>query len=119
MKFFLDENFPKSAHALLSDSGHETFDVRGTPREGSPDHEIFAEAQSLGAVFLTTDRDFFHTIPHLYSEHAGVVVIALRQPGRSQIMEKLSWLLQNLPQTSFENRVIQMRDKTWIAIPPL
>jgi len=36
-------------------------------------------------VFLTTDRDFFHTIPHIHDKHAGIIVIALRQPNRSTI----------------------------------
>ena len=60
MRFFLDENFPKAAVGLLEDMGHEVFDLRGSGREGLPDPDIFAEAQRCAAVFLTTDRDFFH-----------------------------------------------------------
>jgi predicted nuclease of predicted toxin-antitoxin system len=63
MKFFLDENFPKAAVGMLLNAGHEVFDLRGTDREGARDAEIFAEAQGHGAIFLTTGRDFFHTIP--------------------------------------------------------
>lgn len=83
MRFFLDENFPKAAVGLLEDMGREVFDLRGSGREGLPDPDIFAEAQRCAAVFLTTDRDFFHTIPHLHEKHAGIIVIALRQPNRS------------------------------------
>jgi predicted nuclease of predicted toxin-antitoxin system len=119
MKFFLDENFPKAAASVLEGLGHEVFDLRGTGREGSPDAEIFTDAQLQGAVFLTTDRDFFHTIPHLHAEHHGVVVIALRQPNRAAILEKLCWLLNRLRPTDFANRTIQLRDRSWIAIPPL
>lgn len=121
MKFFLDENFPKAAHPLLKNLGHEIFDLRGTSREGAADTEIFQEAQDCEAVFLTTDRDFFHTVPHLYSRHEGVVVIALRQPNRANILDKLSfsWIIDHLAPQDFKNRVIQMRDKTWISIPPL
>ncbi len=63
MKFFLDENFPKAAVGLLEGIGHVVFDLRGSGREGLPDPDVFAEAQLSAAVFLTTDRDFFHTIP--------------------------------------------------------
>jgi predicted nuclease of predicted toxin-antitoxin system len=119
MRFFLDENFPKAAHALLKALGHETFDFRGTPREGASDVEIFQEAQNLQAVFLTTDRDFFHTVPHLYPNHSGVVVIAMRQPNRTNILEKLTWILAHLQPAAYENRVIQLRDKTWVAVPSL
>lgn len=119
MKFFLDENFPKAAVGMLEGMGHEVFDLRGTPREGSPDQDIFAEAQRENAIFLTTDRDFFHTIPHLHSRHSGIVVVALRQPNRAQILEKLLWVLQRLQPADFEGRTIQLRDKTWIVIPQL
>lgn len=119
MRFFLDENFPKAAIGMLEGMGHDVFDLRGTPREGSPDHDIFAEAQRHGAVFLTTDRDFFHTIPHLHEGHSGVVVVALRQPNRTLILEKLSWILDRLQPCDFESRTIQLRDRTWIAIPSL
>lgn len=59
MKFFLDENFPKSAVTWLMQFGHEVFDLRGNDAEGIPDHELFAKAQELNAIILTTDRDFF------------------------------------------------------------
>jgi predicted nuclease of predicted toxin-antitoxin system len=119
MKFFLDENFPKAAAGMLEGMGHEVFDLRGSSREGLPDRDIFAEAQLSAAIFLTTDRDFFHTIPHLHEAHAGIVVIALRQPNRSAILEKLSWVLKRLQPNEFKNRTVQLRDQSWTAIPPL
>ena len=45
MRFFLDENFPKGAIALLERMGHEVLDLRGTDREGAADPVVFAEAQ--------------------------------------------------------------------------
>jgi len=83
------------------------------------DRDIFAEAQRCAAVFLTTDRDFFHTIPHLHEKHAGIIVIALLQPNRSAIIEKLSWPLNRLQPEQFKNRTVQLRDQSWIAVPPL
>ncbi len=119
MRFFLDENFPKSASENLVALGHQVFDLRGTSREGCADQDIFAEAQDHSAIFLTTDRDFFHTIPHLFEHHAGVVVIALRQPNREGILAKLEWILNKLSPSEFSNRTIQLRDHTWIAVPPI
>lgn len=119
MKFFLDENFPKAAAGMLESLGHVVFDLRGTEREGSTDPEIFADAQQRGAIFLTTDRDFFHTIPHLFPHHEGVIVIALRQPNRAAILQKLSWILERLQPTEFAGRSIQLRDQTWTAVPSL
>lgn len=119
MTFLLDENFPKAAGAMLSGRGHEILDFRGSVNEGMPDTEVFKMAQAATAVLLTTDRDFFHTIPHLFDEHSGVVVVALRQPNRRNILAKLEWVLDHIKPSDFVNRVIQLRDKTWIAIPPL
>lgn len=89
MLFFLDENFPKKAVPFLNEKGHETLDIRGTPQEGLEDSLIFALAQEKGAVFLTTDRDFFHTVPFLYDDHHGIIVIALSQPNTQNILDKL------------------------------
>lgn len=119
MKFFLDENFPKSASIALIDLDHEVFDLRGTSDEGISDEGIFAIAQNHDAIFLTTDRDFFHTIPHLHDTHFGIVVIALKKPNRAAILEKLFWILKRLKPEDFGSRVIQLRDSTWIAIPPI
>jgi predicted nuclease of predicted toxin-antitoxin system len=119
MNFLLDENFPKAAASVLREAGHCVFDMRGTTEEGMDDPSLFAKAQHLNAVFLTTDRDFFHTIPHLFDSHAGVVVIALRQPNRTAILSRLGWLLSHVRLGDFENRVFQLRDKSYIAYPSL
>jgi predicted nuclease of predicted toxin-antitoxin system len=104
---------------MLRQIGHEVTDLRGSGREGLGDSQIFDEAQQNESIFLTTDRDFFHTIPHLYENHHGVIVIALRQPNREAILQKLSWILGYIKASDFANRTIQLRDNTWIAIPPL
>jgi len=119
MKFLLDENFPKAAIALLRVAGHEVFDFRGSGDEGIEDSEVFHKAQNLSAILLTTDRDFFHTIPHLFESHFGVVVIALRQPNRNSILSRLEWLLSQVSEHQFNHRVFQLRDSTWLAYPPI
>ena len=76
MKFLLDENFPKSAEQLLAEFNHQTIDIRGTDQQGIDDFQIFEVAQHQSAVFLTTDRDFYHTVPLSYEIYYGVIVIA-------------------------------------------
>ena len=119
MRFLLDENFPRSAIALLEQGGHMVFDFRGTSEEGIEDLAVFEKACVLDAVLLTTDRDFFHTIPHLFNSHPGVVVVALRQPNRDAILSRLKWFLGQVSETSFRNRSFQLRDGTWLCFPPL
>lgn len=117
MKFFLDENFPRTAFDTLRRLGHEAVDVRGTQNEGADDTAIFDLAQEQKAIFLTTDRDFFHTVPHLYKQHFGIVVIALRQPNRHNILSRLEWFLDRFGEANLENRVFQLRDQTYVTYP--
>ena len=121
MKFFLDENFPKAARALLAREGHESIDIRGTEKEGADDddNDLFLIAQDSHAVLLTTDKDFFHTVRHLYPQHGGVVVIALHQPNRERILTKLSWLLAHFTTAQIEGRAFLLRDAGCVAYPPL
>jgi len=119
MKFFFDENFPKAAREILQELGHECFDPRGSDLEGVPDTIIVEEARRMKAVLLTTDRDFFHTLALQYPEHAGIVVIALKQPSRAAILERLKWFLAHVAEEHLASRAFQLRDHTWVARPSL
>ena len=114
MNFFLDENFPKSAHAYLTQRGHSCLDVRDHLPQGADDMEVFALAQKYHAIFLTTDKDFYHTIPFLQPLHHGIVVVSLRQPNRQAILEHLQWFLGNAP-ASMQNTIYLLRDRTFIV----
>ena len=113
MIFLLDENFPKTAENYLIEQGHQVFDVRSTENEGSDDYTIFTIAQNKKAVFLTTDRDFFHTIPFSFPEHYGVIIIALKQPNRKSLLAKLKWVIEKSGIYDFSNKIILLRDNTY------
>lgn len=117
MRFFLDENFPKSASEFLTHHDHEVVDIRGTQDQGADDLRVFDLAQRHQAVLLSTDRDFFHTIPHLYDHHFGIVVIALRQPNRQNIRGKLEWFLERFGNTNLKNKIFQLKDQTYVIYP--
>ncbi len=105
MTFFLDENFPKKAIGLLERTGHTVIDIRGTNKEGLPDNDIFNMCKEKNAVFLTTDRDFYHTIHLTHKPHKGIVVIAIKNPNTTSILEKLIWFLGYLKENSdIENK---------------
>jgi predicted nuclease of predicted toxin-antitoxin system len=94
VNFFLDENFPRKAIPILNSRGFSAHDIRGSDFEGEDDKHIFERAQKHQAVFLTTDKDFFHTIQFLYESHHGIIVIALSQPNAEKILEKLERALE-------------------------
>ncbi len=116
MNFFIDENIPKICTDFLLSKGHSVIDIRGTNYEGTRDGAIFKMAQNEKAIFITTDKDFFHKIPHLYEFHFGVVVINLRQPNRRNILSKIEWALLNIEFGSFESKVLLLRDSNYIIL---
>ena len=89
MRFFLDENFPRAAADLLTSAGHDCSRALEHFPAGARDNVLFAKAQELNAIFITTDRDFFHTVPWLHARHAGVIAITLAQPNRTALLARL------------------------------
>jgi len=116
MKFYLDENFPKTVISILENKGHKVFDIRSTKYEGSDDISIFELAQNKKAIFLTTDKDFFHTVPHLFEEHHGVIVITLSQPNRKSKIEKLLFALNHFNLSSFKSKIFLLKDNYFSII---
>ena len=109
MKFLLDENFPQSSAELITSCGHEVIVFDSACSFGDDDETVFAVAQRLGATILTSDRDFYHTMPLLHPSHAGIVVVALRQPNRAAIHSRLKWFMENIEEP-LTNRVFILRD---------
>ncbi len=109
MKFLLDENFPCSAAEVIVSCGHEAIPFADVCNFGDDDEAVFSAAQRLGAVLLTSDRDFYHTMPLLHPVHSGIVVVALRQPNRLAIQTRLRWFIANI-EGSLANRVFILRD---------
>lgn len=112
MKFLLDENFPCSSANFIESCGHEAVRFDDVCDYGADDETVFATAQRLGAAILTSDRDFYHTIPLLHPVHAGIVVVALRQPNRAAINSRLKWFMDNIKEP-LNNRVFVLRDFTY------
>jgi predicted nuclease of predicted toxin-antitoxin system len=100
VRLYFDENFPTSDQELAAKRGIEWFDHRGSEHEGIDDARLFALAQAEEAILVTTDRDFYHTIPVLHPEHCGILVIALKQPNRERILKRLEWALESSRNTS-------------------
>ncbi len=102
---------------MLVARGHAVIDIRGTADEGAEDSGVFAMAQERQAAILSTDRDFFHTIPHLFPAHCGIVVIALRQPNRQAILDRLTWWLDHLGDRPVIGKAYLLRDRTYVVYP--
>ena len=64
-------------------------------------------------------RQDFDTIPHTEPRHHGVVVVALRQPDRQSILNRLAWFLDRFGNSDLRNRAFELRDRTYLVFPSL
>ena len=108
MKFLVDENIPISCSLLLTKSAHEVIDIRGTDKEGLSDSDIFQLAQNYKAIFITCDKDFFHTIPFQFKIHHGIIVIALNQSGFHHVFPDLCVFFQRIIQQGIHGKYRQL-----------
>lgn len=108
MKFFLDENFPRPAIAQLVSAGHSASHTLDHFPPGTADDTLFDHARQSGAIFITTDKDFFHTIPLAFARHGGAIVITLRKPNRADLLRRLADALALLGQRD-------LRDTVWLV----
>jgi predicted nuclease of predicted toxin-antitoxin system len=110
MIFFLDENFPRPASEYLRASGHKATHALDTFPQGTADDKLFAYAQKQSAIFVTTDKDFFHTIPLSFARHHGAIVITLRKPNRADLLRRLTEALVLLGQRDLNDTVWLVTD---------
>lgn len=109
MTIFVDENIPSSSIEVIKKLDHTVLDIRGSDKEGISDVEIFVLAQENKAVFLTTDKDFYHTIHFQNKPHYGIIVINLSQPNARNIKEKVEWVLKYLENHPIESKCLLLR----------
>lgn len=110
MNFFLDENFPRPALAQLQSAGHTAAHALEIFPPGAADDQLFAHAQQQHAIFVTTDKDFFHTVPLTFPGHRGAMVITLRRPNRDELLRRLSDALAALGERTLDNAVWLITD---------
>jgi predicted nuclease of predicted toxin-antitoxin system len=110
MKFFLDENFPRPGITHLVSAGHAASHALDCFPPGTADDKLFDHAQQAGAIFITTDKDFFHTIPLAFARHGGAIVITLRKPNRADLLRRLADALVLLGERDLRNTVWLVTD---------
>jgi predicted nuclease of predicted toxin-antitoxin system len=105
MRFFLDENFPRTAITFLESAGHVGSHALQSFNPGAADTKLFAHAQEQKATFITTDKDFFHTVPLAFARHNGAIVITLRKPNRADLLRRLADALALLGDRDLQDTV--------------
>ena len=79
MRFLVDANLPLTAVPLLQRFGHQAEHVRSLGLADAADAVIAARAKAAGAILLTRDLDFADMRRYPPAEHAGLLVLRVRE----------------------------------------
>jgi predicted nuclease of predicted toxin-antitoxin system len=108
MKILVDENIPNITVATLRTAGHDVLDIRGTPRQGISDEELWNLAQTEGHMFVTTDKGFSE---HRDEQHHGILIVRLRQPNEQRLHARVAAAFEQFPETRWSRLLVVMRDQ--------
>ncbi|MFH1269006.1 MAG: DUF5615 family PIN-like protein [Planctomycetota bacterium] len=108
MRVLVDENIPRMTVDALANLGHDVRDVRGTADEGGSDQDLWELARHEQRLLITTDKGFFS---HRDCEHAGILIVRLRQPNRQRIHDRVLQALDQFPEEEWPGMVVIMRDR--------
>jgi len=95
MKIKLDENLPFRLATLLNDLGHDVHTTREEGLSGHADPEIWRAAQSESRFLITQDLDFSDSREFAPGSHCGILLVRLRSPSRSALIERVTVLFEN------------------------
>ena len=100
-RFLIDEDVPRSTAVALRDAGFHAEDVRDVGLRGHSDADVFAHAQTTGAVLVSCDKGFANTLAFPVGSHAGIIVI--RIPDEASPSELNRELLRAIGQLANES----------------
>ena len=107
MKICVDENIPLITVEELRNLGHDVLDIRGTSDQGIPDDVLWAMIQQDNRLLVTTDKGF---VKYRDEEHAGILVVRLRQPNADKINERVMQALEQFSEDEWSGLIVVMRD---------
>lgn len=92
MKIKLDENIPSSLEPTLSNMGHDVDSVHTEGITGRYDPTVWETAQKAERFLITQDLDFSDIRKFEPGTHHGLLLVRLREPGRSALARRISSL---------------------------
>ena len=103
LRFFCDQCVPAEITAILRHDGHDVTLLRDALPIRSPDPEVIAKAQELGAILLSLDGDFADIVAYPPASYAGIIAIQLHNHPEiiPQLMDRLTAYLDGHPDQEF------------------
>ena len=108
MKILVDENIPNVTVNTLRGAGHDVMDIRGTPRQGILDEELWSLAQTEARIVVTTDKGFAE---HRDEQHHGLLIVRLRQPNEERLHARVRAAFEQFPEARWPGLLVVMRDE--------
>ena len=117
MKILVDENIPRMTVVALAELGHDMLDLRGSAQEGAPDADLWNVALQEYRLLITTDKGFS---AHRREDHAGVLIVRLRQPNRQRIHDRVLLAMSRFQETEWRGLTVVIRDQavSYWRFPP-
>jgi predicted nuclease of predicted toxin-antitoxin system len=94
MKIKLDENLPARLVSILSQLGHPTDTVFDEGLTGRADDTVWNAAQRSERFLITQDLDFSDIRRFQPGTHHGLLLVRLRLPGRTALLQRLESLFE-------------------------
>ena len=107
MKILVDENIRGLTVESLRLIGHDVRDIRGTPRQGMDDDELWNIAQIEMRLFITTDKGFS---AHRREHHHGLLIVRLRQPNERRIHDRIMSAMTDFEASEWPGMLVVMQD---------
>ena len=95
MQIKLDENLPSRLADALATFGHHIDTVPEEGLAGRPDSDVWAAAQAAGRFLITQDLDFSDVRRFRPGSHPGILLVRLRNPGRTALFAKVVSIFEN------------------------
>src|SRR5215472_3786941 len=89
MRLKLDQNLPSELIESLRQLGHDVEHVYTENLGRYPDTDVWSAAESEGRLLITQDIGFPDARLFRPGEHAGFVLIRMKQPGRRAVAAKI------------------------------
>jgi predicted nuclease of predicted toxin-antitoxin system len=107
VKILVDENIPKITVEAPRAAGHDVLDIRGTPRQGMFDEDLWPLAQEEQRLLITTDKGFTE---HRDEQHHGCLIVRLRQPNEQRIHARVMRAFNQFREEDWFRLLVVMRD---------
>lgn len=75
LRFFIDEDVPRSTTRVLRDAGFDVINVHEAGLQGKNDDLVFAAAQREERLLITCDMGFSNILKFPPSENHGILVV--------------------------------------------